>query len=57
MSLVIRLEVPIEMHYTVIPMGTSKVNSSRRLVILHLHTHRHGTKEMCVKTTINAQLK
>jgi len=25
---VIRLKVPIEMHYTVIPMGTSKVNSS-----------------------------
>ena len=29
MSMVIRLKVPIEMHYTVIPMGTSKVNSSR----------------------------
>ena len=29
MSVVIRLKVPIEMHYTVIPMGTSKVNSSR----------------------------
>jgi len=28
MSVVIRLEVPIEMHYTVIPVGTSKVNSS-----------------------------
>jgi len=28
MSLVIRLKVPIEMHYAVIPMGTSKVNSS-----------------------------
>ena len=28
---VIRLKVPIEMHYTVIPMGTSKVNSSRDL--------------------------
>jgi len=27
--MVIRLKVPIEMHYTVIPMGTSKVNSSR----------------------------
>ena len=26
--MVIRLKVPIEMHYTVIPMGTSKVNSS-----------------------------
>jgi len=26
---VIRLKVPIEMHYTVIPMGTSKVNSSQ----------------------------
>jgi len=31
--MVIRLKVPIEMHYTVIPMGTSKVNSSR---VLHL---------------------
>jgi len=30
MSLVIRLKVPIEMHYTVIPMGTSKVNSSQQ---------------------------
>jgi len=31
MSVVIRLKVPTEMHYTVIPMsmGTSKVNSSR----------------------------
>jgi len=29
MSMVIRLKVAIEMHYTVIPMGTSKVNSSR----------------------------
>jgi len=29
MSFVIRLKVPIEMHYTVIPMGTCKVNSSR----------------------------
>ena len=28
MSVVIRLKVPIEMHYTVITMGTSKVNSS-----------------------------
>ena len=27
MSVVIRLKVPIEMHYTVIPMGTSEVNS------------------------------
>jgi len=29
---VIRLKVPIEMHYTVIPVGTSKVNSSRACV-------------------------
>ena len=28
MSVVIRLKVPIEMHYAIIPMGTSKVNSS-----------------------------
>jgi len=27
-SVVIRLKVPTEMHYTVISMGTSKVNSS-----------------------------
>ena len=32
MSVVIRLKVPIEMHYTVIPMGTSKVNSSPNIV-------------------------
>jgi len=31
MSVVIRLKVPIEIHYTVIPMGTSKVNSSQSL--------------------------
>ena len=30
MSVVIRLKVPIEMHYTVIPMGTSKRNSSQK---------------------------
>ena len=30
MSVAIRLKVPIEMHYAVIPMGTSKVNSSPR---------------------------
>ena len=29
MSMVIRLKVPTEMHYAVIPMGTSTVNSSR----------------------------
>jgi len=29
MSVVIRLKVPIEMYYTVIPMRTSEVNSSR----------------------------
>ena len=28
MSVVTRLKIPIEMHYTVIPLGTSKVNSS-----------------------------
>ena len=33
MSVVIRLKVPIEMQYTVIPMGTSKVNSSLTKVI------------------------
>jgi len=31
MSVVIRLKVPIEMHYTVIPMGTSKVNSTAEM--------------------------
>jgi len=30
---VIRLKVPIEMHYAVIPMGTSKVNSSPKRVV------------------------
>jgi len=33
MSVVIRLKVPIEMHYTVIPMGTSKVNSFLKLIL------------------------
>ena len=32
MSVVIRLKVPSEMHYAVIPMGTSKVNSSQEFV-------------------------
>ena len=32
MSVVVRLKVPIEMHYTVIPVGTSKVNSSLIIV-------------------------
>ena len=31
--MVIRLKVPIEMHYTVIPMGTSKVNSSLKRIL------------------------
>jgi len=35
MGVVIRLKVPIEMHYTVIPMGTSKVNSSQKY-LLHI---------------------
>ena len=36
MSVVIRLKVPIEMHYTAIPMGTSKVNLSHSLQCLFL---------------------
>jgi len=36
MSVVIRLKVPIEMHYTVIPMGTSKVNSS---CLVHIYIY------------------
>ena len=32
--MVIRLKVPTEMHYTAIPTGTSKVNSSRFTVTL-----------------------
>jgi len=57
MSVVIRLKVPIEMHYTVIPMGTSKVNSSPvgacamsvgqkavRVHSLHRPTHRLLTR-------------
>ena len=39
MSVVIRLKVSIEMYYTVIPMGTSKVNSSpnkRHLQIVNM---------------------
>ena len=34
MSVVIRLKVPIEMHYAVIPMGTSKVNSPHILKLV-----------------------
>jgi len=37
MSVVIRLKVPIEMHYTVIPMGTSKVNSSLKRKGIGIH--------------------
>ena len=37
MSMVIRLKVPTEMHYAVIPMGTSKVNSSRITVKIGTH--------------------
>ena len=33
MSVVIRLKIPIEMHYTVIPMGTSKVHSSQCIIV------------------------
>ena len=40
MSVVIRLKVPIEMHYTVIPMGTSKVNSPPAFYIHHLNGER-----------------
>jgi len=54
MSLVIRLKVPVEMHYTVIPMGTSKVNSShtkpnvqsnRKSLIAHSRHHQDNYKE------------
>ena len=37
MSVVIRLNVPIELHYTVIPMGTSKVNSSPNAIVITQH--------------------
>jgi len=43
MSVVIRLKVPIEMHYTVIPMGTSKVNSSRVSEVLSSPFHTPKT--------------
>ena len=46
MSVVIRLKVPIEMHYTVIPMGTSKVNSSRISVVMYdseVHNNTYST--------------
>ena len=48
MSVVIRLKVPIEMHYTVIPMGTSKVNSSWNLPCL-MHLECMCTKNITTK--------
>jgi len=42
MSVVITLKVPTEMHYTVIPMGTSKVNSSQHFkgtALWNCHTY------------------
>ena len=48
MSVVIRLKVPIEMHYTVIPMGTSKVNSSsNRSMKLSITTNFRQSKTIC----------
>ena len=44
MSVVIRLKVPIEMHYTIIPMGTSKVNSSP----VGAYAMSVGQKALCV---------
>jgi len=47
-SMVIRLKVPTEMHYAVIPMGTSKVNSSpacrKRFILQHLVSCRKSLK-------------
>ena len=43
MSVVIRLKVPIEMHYDVIPMGTSKVNSSPNTFLRYNVPHSHAT--------------
>ena len=40
--MVIRLKVPIEMHYTVIPMGTSEVNSSLITVRTSVTKHCSG---------------
>jgi len=50
MSMVIRLKVPTEMHYAVIKMGTSEVNSSPIVLIQDLlakpsfsHTGSHSS--------------
>jgi len=43
MSVVIRLKVPIEMHYAVIPMGTFKVNSSRAYFAVRCYSRIFGT--------------
>jgi len=49
MSMVIRLKVPIEMHYTVIPMETSKVNSSPASLTLALDCYSdHGTSSKLI---------
>ena len=57
--MVIRLKVPIEMHYTVIPMGTSKVNSSQtcyycsRLKLKFIEIcNRHGKAGNCNQNEI-----
>ena len=50
MSVVIRLKVPTEMHYTVIPMGTSKVNSSPAMwhwsVLYCTHQYRNNKRKI-----------
>jgi len=53
MSVVIRLKVPIEMHYTVIPMGTSKVNSSQKRLQYRYIPIRCPMCEVCLVPFLN----
>jgi len=54
MSVVIRLKVPIEMHYTVISVGTSKVNSSRR-ARCHSPSVRSAKWHACMLFSVNGR--
>ena len=49
--MVIRLKVPIEMHYTVIPVGTSKVNSSPKTYL-----QKQTSSSYTILTTTNKRV-
>jgi len=53
MSVVIRLKVPNEMHYTVIPTGTYKVNSSRQRLAVTLSERSHRLNQIVCNEQYN----